>query len=59
MKTVRRYLQSLDGRDRRSDLVMLAVIFLTGLALRLAYIALLRGEAGYCPPVFTKEKGGQ
>ena len=43
MKTVRRYLQSLDGRDRRSDLVMLAMIFLTGLALRLAYIALLHG----------------
>jgi 4-amino-4-deoxy-L-arabinose transferase-like glycosyltransferase len=43
MKAVRRYLQALDSRDRRFDLVMLAAIFVTGLALRLAYIALLRG----------------
>jgi len=43
MKSVRRYLQILDGRDRRFDLVMLAAIFVAGLTLRLGYIALLRG----------------
>jgi 4-amino-4-deoxy-L-arabinose transferase-like glycosyltransferase len=43
MKSVRRYLQTLDSDNRRSDLVTLAAIFIVGLALRLAYIALLRG----------------
>lgn len=43
MKTLRRYLQSLDSRDRRFDRVILAAIFVAGLVLRLAYIALLRG----------------
>ncbi len=43
MKSLRRYLELLDNRDRRFDLAMLAGIFVVGLALRLAYIALLRG----------------
>src|SRR5712664_874580 len=43
MKSVRSYLQSLDNRDRRFDLVMLTGIFLLGLVLRLGYIALLSG----------------
>jgi 4-amino-4-deoxy-L-arabinose transferase-like glycosyltransferase len=43
MKSLRRYLQTLDSRDRRFDLVVLAAIFVVGLALRLAVIALLRG----------------
>jgi 4-amino-4-deoxy-L-arabinose transferase-like glycosyltransferase len=43
MKLLRRYLQSLENRDRRFDLAVLAGIFVAGLALRLAYIALLRG----------------
>lgn len=43
MKSLRTFLQSLDDRDRRFDLVVLTGIFLLGLALRLGYIALLRG----------------
>ncbi|MDX6574838.1 MAG: hypothetical protein QOE96_791 [Blastocatellia bacterium] len=43
MKSVRRYLQTLDSRYRRFDLVMLAGILVVGFALRLAYSALLRG----------------
>ena len=43
MKSPRTCLQSLDDRDWRFDLVVLAGIFLLGLALRLGYIALLRG----------------
>jgi len=43
MKSLRRYLQTLDSHDRRFDLVMLAGILVVGFALRLAYSALLRG----------------
>lgn len=41
MKSLRTFLQSLDNRDRRFDLVLLGGIFLLGLALRLGYVALL------------------
>src|SRR5436190_15584815 len=43
MRSVRRFLQSLENRDRQFDLIVLAGIFVVGLALRLGYIALLRG----------------